>query len=266
MIFNKLKTASQSSFIGLICLFGFIFLSSTVQAQSPRTTKTNQNGWYMYFGDHKFSDKWGIHLEAQFRRSNWITDPQQLLLRTGINYHPSKSTFFTLGYCFVNTYPYGGYPVKSIFPENRFWEQYQVKTQLNSVEWVSRFRLEQRFSKLPVYNPTDLDWMPGDAVYTNRFRMMNRFSVPLKGKSIVDKSFYLSAYDEIFINFGKHVGYNTVDQNRAYLAIGYKIPKVGRLEVGYLNQMVFKSDGKSVENNQTIQVGLSSNLDLFKKK
>jgi hypothetical protein len=261
---NTMKYDLKGIFIGLICLFCFTFFTNSIWAQSPRKTTTNQNGWYMYFGDHKFSEKWGIHLEAQFRRANIITDPQQLLLRTGINYHPSKSSFFTLGYCFVNTYPYGGYPVKCIFPENRFWEQYQVKTQLNTVEWVSRFRLEQRFSKLPI--PIDLDYMPGDAVYTNRFRMMNRFSVPLKGKSITDKSFYISGYDEVFINFGKHVGYNTVDQNRAYMAIGYKIPKVGRLEVGYLNQLVFKSDGIKVENNQTIQVGLSSNTELFKKK
>lgn len=34
------------------------------------------------------------------------------------------------------------------------------------------------------------------------------------------------------VNFGEKVGLNLFDQNRAYVALGYKVPKLGRLEVG----------------------------------
>jgi Protein of unknown function (DUF2490) len=247
-----------------VCLC--LLLQTTIMAQTAplHTYANNNNAWLMYFGDHKISDKWGIHLEAQWRRNGFFTNPQQLLLRTGINYYFNAQAFATVGYCFVETYPYGGYPAKTSFPENRFWEQLQIKTQLNRFEWVSRFRLEQRFSKIPVLVAAAYE--PGDAVYTNRFRLLNRFSLPFKGKAIVDKSFYISTYDEMLVNFGDNVAANTFDQNRAYIALGYKVPKLGRLEVGYMLQTIFKSDGIKVERNRTLQVGLTSTLDFYKKK
>jgi Protein of unknown function (DUF2490) len=248
-----------------IVIFICALCMSMVQAQ--RQTTDNLNGWFMYFGDHKFADKWGVHIEAQFRRNDIVTNGQQLLLRTGLNYHLNPSVFFTAGYCFVQTDPYGEFPVKASFPEHRLWEQMQIKTQLQSTEWTGRFRLEQRFSQLPV-NKSGI-WTPDTAVYTNRFRLLNRFSMPLKGSKIEDKSFYITAYDEIFINFGERVGMNLLDQNRAYIALGYKIPKIGRLE-GYMQQTIFKPNtttaNYNLEYNHTLQVGLSSTLDFRKTK
>ncbi|MBL7755230.1 MAG: DUF2490 domain-containing protein [Chitinophagaceae bacterium] len=246
--------------IFLSCLI--VFVAFCGPAYHEKTY--NQNAWFMYFGDHKFSKKFGIHLEAQLRRENWGKNPQQLLLRSGFNYHPSSSIFYTVGYCFVETYPYGNFPVKAAYPEHRFWEQMQIKSSLKTVEWISRFRLEQRFSQLPVLSAGIYE--PGDAVYTNRFRILNRFSQALSGKSIQDKSIYLSLYDEVMLNFGKNIAANFFDQNRLYLALGYKIPKWGRLELGYLEQTIFKPDGIKIENNRTLQLGLSSTLDFFKSK
>lgn len=243
-----------------------LMATCAIKAQGNRRQTTNQHAWFMYFGDHKFSDHWGVHLEAQFRRRINVVDPQQLLLRTGINYHLNAQAFLTAGYCFVETYPYGGFPVKARYPEHRFWEQLQIRSTLNRFEWISRFRLEQRYSNLPVLNTTSAIYEPGDAVYTHRFRLMNRFSLPLNGTSIRDHSFYLTAYDEIFINAGKEAGVNVFDQNRLYGAIGYKIPHLGRLEAGYLEQTIIKSDGIRMENNHTLQLGLSSTMDFYKRQ
>ena len=38
------------------------------QAVSNHQYADNLNAWLMYFGDHKFSPKWGVHLEAQWRK------------------------------------------------------------------------------------------------------------------------------------------------------------------------------------------------------
>jgi hypothetical protein len=235
-----------------------------LNAQNTREYTNNSNAWFMYFGTHKIADKWSLHLEAQLRRSDGVAKPQQLLLRGGLNYHINPQVTVTAGYAYIETYPYGGFPAKSDFPENRIWEQLQLKNQVGNFEWISRFRLEQRYVHTPVLVGTTCE--AGDAVYSNRFRLLNRFSIPFKGKTIVDKSFYLSVYDELMVNFGKNVQYNLFDQNRAYVALGYKLPKVGRLEVGYLNQTIVKSDGKKIENNHTFQVGLTCNIDFKRKK
>jgi len=234
-----------------------------VHPQAPvsiRDVKPQNHAWMMYFGTHALSPNWSLHLEAQIRRADGFSSAQQTLLRAGINFHLSSSSYATVGYCWVNTHPYGTFPSKSIFPENRIWEQFQNKNQLGKVEWISRFRLEQRWINLPSFSSSTQSWTAGDPVFSNRFRTLQRLSIPFKGTKIEDYSWYLSMYDECFIQFGKNIGLNVFDQNRAYIAIGTKIPKIGRLEIGYLNQLLLKSNGIQVENNHTLQIGLNANI------
>jgi len=252
--------------ISITIILVIIIAISNAQTSPLHLQTKNNNAWFMYFGDHKLSNKFGVHLEAQLRRNDVVSNPQQLLLRTGLNYHINNQIMATIGYCFVETFPYGAFPVKVKYPENRFWEHLQIKNQYGIFEWTSRFRLEQRLSKAPVLNTSSSAYEPGDAVYTNRFRLLNRVSIPFKGKTINDKSFYISTYDEFFISFGKKVAANLFDQNRAYVALGYKIPKIGRLEAGYMYQAILKGDGVKIENNHTLQLGLTSTVNFYKPK
>jgi len=251
-------------FLFLLLLFG----CNAFGQQAPLHQYADHwNSWLMYFGGHKISPVWGIHLEAQYRRSKLFSAPQQVLLRTGINYHfKNNMVMATAGYAFIETHPYGDFPARSTFPEHRLWEQIQIKTPLAPFEWVSRFRLEQRFSNLPVINTTSGIYAPGDAVYTNRFRLLNRFSLPFKGKAIVDKTFYITMYDEFMLNFGKNVAANIFGQNRLYFALGYQIPGIGKLEAGYLSQIIQKPDGVKIERNHTLQMGLTSTVPFFHAK
>ncbi len=242
------------------CLLGVL----KGHSQSQRQYATNWNGWIMYVGNHRLSDKWGAHLEAQWRRSEIILGNQQLLLRTGISYYLNSQVSFTGGYCYVITYPYGELASTATFPENRIWEQLNMKNAIGSVEIINRFRLEQRYVYSPVLKNGEYE--PGDAIYTNRVRWMNRYSIPFKGKNIEDKSVYITFYNELYINFGKNVRYNIFDQNRAYAALGYKVPTLGRLEIGYLHQAIFRADGIRVEQNHTLQLGLTSTIEFRKKK
>jgi hypothetical protein len=242
----------------------FLIIESKINAQIPRVNTKNTNSWFVYNGTHKVTKKIGIHAEVQWRRANIIADPQQLLLRTGINYHINNQTYFTLGYCFVQTEPYGAFPVKLSFPENRLWQQVQCRNQVGKLELINRIRLEQRFSKLPTYNIALSKYEVGDAIYTNRARFFLRTSVPFKGKTIGENSLYLTAFNELFVNFGKNVQTNLLDQNRLYLALGFKLPKLGRLELGFLEQTLVKPDGIKIENNHTMQIALNSTLDFFK--
>lgn len=247
-----------------VIIFFMITQVGTAQ-QLKRQYINNYNGWFAYSGSHKISDKWGLHLEVQWRRSNLIMDNQQLLMRAGINHYLNSQVYVTAGYCYVITYPYGGFAAKTMFPENRIWEQINLKTGIGAVEIINRFRLEQRYINAPVQQDNGI-YEPGDAIYTNRARALIRFYLPFKGKTIEDRSWFASAFNEVFINFGKNVGYNILDQNRAYLGIGYKLPKAGRLELGYLNQLVLKNDGIKMERNHTIQISLSSSIEFRKKK
>jgi len=61
-----------------------------------------------------------------------------------------------------------------------------------------------------------------------RLRYFIGLNIPLKKTS----DFYLSAYNEIFLNTESPV----FDRNRLYGGLGYNINKNIRLEAGYMNQ------------------------------
>ena len=121
--------------------------ASCARAQNTtgRVWDFNNNGWYMYFGDHQVRDKWGVHLEGQWRRNDVITNWQQLLLRPGVNYQMKENWMLTLGYAYVKTHPYGEHPIAHAFPEHRLYQQLLVKQRVGATRLQHRFRLEQRF-------------------------------------------------------------------------------------------------------------------------
>ncbi|MBD1396976.1 DUF2490 domain-containing protein [Pontibacter sp. JH31] len=227
-------------------------LTQTIQAQSSRIKDFNNNGWYMYFGDHKLHSKWGLHTELQWRRHNLIKDPQQLLIRTGINYDLTPAAMFTLGYGFIETHPYGDFPAAGTFPEHRIYEQLQLKSNLDRVGLMHRYRLEQRWIK-----PADAD----SYTYLNRARYMIKATLPLVGPTLEAKEPFLAVYDEVFVGFGNNIQRNIFDQNRAYAALGYKFSNAATLELGYLNQIVQKANGVVFEHNHTLQVSLFYHLN-----
>jgi hypothetical protein len=239
-----------------------LLLLATLHIHAQRQYTDNNLLWLSYSGAHKISGRIGIHLEGQVRRSEFGLKDQQYLFRTGINYHAASNCFFSAGYCFVQTYPYGAFGAKSAFPEHRTWEQFQFRTPVQKLEMITRLRLEQRWVYSPVLQ-NDGFYKPGKDVYTNRVRFMQRASLPLKG-DFSAKAIYLSLFDEAFINFGKNVQLNVFDQNRAFFGVGYKFSKPMRLELGYLNQLIMKADGLRLESNHTILLSFISAIDWFK--
>jgi hypothetical protein len=79
--------------------------------------------------------------------------------------------------------------------------------------------------------------------------------------------------DEYFASFGTNVTTNIFDQNRAFVGLGYVLPKVGRLEVGYMNQTINKGiayddvDSRILskrEVNHTLSVALYTTIKTWK--
>lgn len=89
---------------------------------------------------------------------------------------------------------------------------------------------------------------------------MYRVVFPIKGKWSV------ALYDEIFVNFGKNVAANTFDQNRAYAALVYTLPKKSRLEIGFMEQSLQQRNGRVIENNHTLMVSIFSAMPFGNRK
>ena len=248
----------------------YTFLSTNVHAQNNRITTKNNIGWYNYFGTIKLNNKWGIHTEYQWRRDNYITNWQQSLLRVGINYQLKPSILFRVGYGWIETYAYGEIPLNALgrnFTEHRLFQMAQLSQKEGIVDISHRFMLEQRFvGRYSNPSKTKEDEFP----LLNRLRYMYRMQLPLKGKTIADKTPYVALYDEIFVGFGKNVNANVFDQNRLGVLLGYKFNNKLRVEGGYLNQIV--QYGRRINNNNIFQynngiiLNAYLNVDLSSKK
>jgi len=70
----------KKSLVIVLCL-----IVSSIKAQQTGEDETGI--WYMYFGANKISERFSLHTEAQFRYYETSSDFNQLLLRTGVNYH-----------------------------------------------------------------------------------------------------------------------------------------------------------------------------------
>lgn len=253
-------------FLFLVVLF---FFTQITFAQNTRLKHNNTIGWYNYFGTFKVSNKFGLHTEYQWRRDNGITDWQQSLLRVGVNYNVNPRILFRVGYAWIETFPYGEYPINGFgkdFTEHRIFEMVQLSHKEGIIDFSHRFMLEQRFvGRYSTANLANEDQFP----LLNRFRYMFRLQLPLKGKEIKDKTPYVAVYDEILIGFGENVNANIFDQNRLGILLGYRFNKTVRIEGGYLNQTLQfgrQINGKDVfQNNNGLIVNANFTIDLTKR-
>jgi hypothetical protein len=219
--------------VGLVQLF---LLAYTAHGQNTRLKDRNSIGWYNFFGTFATGTKTSIHTEYQWRRNNLLTDWQQSLLRVGINYQVNPKLQLRLGYGWIETFPYGRYPINALgrdFTEHRLFQVATLTDKLGRVELQHRFMLEQRW--LGRYTSPGLS-KEDEYVFANRLRYLYRMQFPLKGKTIGDRTPYMAFFNEIFIGFGKNVNENVFDQNRTALLLGYRFNGQFRLEAGYLNQ------------------------------
>lgn len=238
----------------LLALLGWL-VATTDHHASGTLADSNNHVWLNYVGDHPLGDgPWGLHLEIQNRRADWADEWQQLLIRPGINYQISPTLSVSAGWAYVRTYPYGGYPAATEFPEHRAWQQAQHNFQFAGLEWTHRLRLEQRWLGEMGLDDSGGDYDLANWRYENRLRYLLRASLPLTARG----GTYLVLWDEVFFNFGKNVKGNDFDQNRAFIGIGQKLGASTRLEVGYMEQTVRRRGGQIREDNHTIAVWLLS--------
>lgn len=213
-----------------------ISLFFTSRAQTSRVKDHNTIAWLAYTGNFHLEKKWGLYTEFQYRRDDFLSNWQQYVFKAGVNYKAAPRLTLRLGYALAETFDYGDIPVNPFgkqFTEHRSFQMAQLTDKMGILDMSHRFMLEQRW--VGRYSRPELQ-KEDEWTYTNRFRYMYRLQIPLKGNSISGKTPYAAIYDEVFVSFGKNVGYNVFDQNRLGVLLGYQFSPFLRVEGGYLNQ------------------------------
>lgn len=238
---------------------------ATLWAQQ-KDIDTQALSWWCYFGTFRLTDKTSVWTELQLRRSDFVNEWQQVLPRVGINYHYRSNIIFTVGYAYLWTYPYGKQPIPLEEPrfEHRPWQQMVLLQDAGRVTFQHRYRLEQRF----LQNWSEPDPVTALRTIVDGFELQNRMryrflvNMPITKDAAGRQKLFATAYNEIFVNFGDNIGFNLFDQNRLGATIGYQFTRDFNLQTGYMNQAIQKADGRQVENNHTLTVFLTFNVDM----
>ncbi|WP_207429488.1 DUF2490 domain-containing protein [Pedobacter sp. SYSU D00535] len=203
-------------------LFSLLFIVSQSYGQ-----QVQQSAWLASFNSVKLSEKWGLHFDIQLRSADDVEYFRHLLVRPGLTYFINGKQNVTAGYAWIETFADPDLPLGANFTEHRLWQQYIYAYKIKSIPVSHRFRLEQRFIE-----------RTGEDVFSQRLRYFARAIVPFKtDEAGFTKGAFAALQNEIFLNIQNKdkINNSTFDQNRAYVALGYRLSKRVDLEAGYLN-------------------------------
>jgi hypothetical protein len=223
-----------------ITLLTFVLLITT--AVHAQTVQQN-SGWLLLLNNTKITKKWGAYIDMQVRSGDQWANVRSVLFRPGVTYYANAKNELTLGYLLNQTYTHVEGPLDNVLTEHRIWEQYVYKHKTAATVIAQhRLRLEQRF----------IERAGKDQLFAQRFRYFARFIIPLeKGAKNFEDGFFAALQNELFFNIQHkaQLNNNFFDQNRAYIAAGYRVNKNLDIEAGYMNQAI-----KGLNNNTSNHV------------
>jgi hypothetical protein len=178
-----------------------------------------------------FRHNWSLFLEVQTRSQKFGNDFYYHEFKAGWQYSIPKKAAFLVGMGDYKTYGYpGNFKSPATVKEFRIWEQITLVNNIGRVKIDHRYRIEQR-------------WLNG--VFANRFRYRLNPIVPINNKTIVPKTLYVSAFDELF--FTNEAPYFL--RNRLFGGFGYQFSKFFTLQAGLIRQYDYrKTDDGSGKN------------------
>jgi hypothetical protein len=223
--------------------YWFLAIVSILSVHISAQTTHENTGWFAWFSSFKLSGHWRLYFDGQVRSANDWDYVRTILLRPGITYVFNDKNTMTLGYGYIATISRSANGSKNTLSESRIWEQYINTAKIGRASLQNRFRLEQRFIERTSEN-----------VFAQRLRYFARTIIPFaKPKNSFNKGFFAAIQNEIFLNVQNKDKINNsfFDQNRIYLAIGYRFSSKIDLDAGYMNQYV-KGMTTDVSNNIVI--------------
>lgn len=195
------------------------------------------SGWLASFNTIKTGKKTSIHADVQWRSSDEWKHTQTLLLRSGLNIHLNKHFTVTGGFAYIQNRRTVN-NISGYAPEHRVWEQLLYNHKFKTISVSHRIRLEQRFMAKTLITNNELK--NDGSVYANRLRYFIRNVLPLQQQKSFSRGLFAALQNEVFVNMGNKTNVNGkfFDQNRLYLALGYRLSPSFDLETGYLNQYI----------------------------
>lgn len=217
--------------------------------------KSHLGSWNVINTRVTLAPHWELFNELQLRSQSMYQDHFYYEVKGGVSFYLSKNFSFLAGVGRYITYSDPGTFNKPITGnELRFWQQLTMNNYLTRVKFEHRYRVEQRWFKTG---------------YRNRFRYRLNAAVPIANKKVEPKTFYLAAFNEVFLT--NKAPY--FERNRFFVGFGYQINNYFSIQPGYVHQFDYRNDlgaGKNffqltlmidVDGSKNPYEGIRTNMD-----
>jgi hypothetical protein len=241
-------------------LFILFFLPVWIYAQteedSPAKNINEQfQTWISLNSVFQFTKHWSGLADLHIRRSNFVTNPSFNFIRFGARYGFNNNLKISAGYAHLWLARAENWTL--YLNENRVYQEFILADTYPTFSGLFRIRTEQRF-----FNNVQDGISLQDDYFINRIRFLFSISIPFKQGG---KTSFLVA-DEIHLNFGKEVLFNTFDQNRFTIGIKQKINESWSFDCGYMLVYQQLLSGIDYNLNHTFRLFFYGNFDLRKNK
>lgn len=238
-------------------------LPSIFEGQSSKQISHTNLVWVNEYLKIRWNDKWNFYFDGSYRTRDWLNHWSQIKLNPGINYKVNTKISATVGFAYFLSYN-----THYLVPEYRPWEQLQYNQTISSRFVVShRVRVEQRLNQKVLKEK-----LINDYAFTNRYRYqlgikyfftkdtIHTIDGIIKVPRINKNALYLLLSDEIMMNSGKEIIYNSFDQNRITIGLGYKLNTYIDISLTYMNVYLIKNNKNTFENNNVIVLNFYQNF------
>lgn len=217
-----------------------ILLNYPVQAQNENYS--HHSSWNTLIVQTDISENLFAKTEFNFRRTNFLQDWEQIVLRPSFQYRALPQITVALGYTFIQNYSYSDFSSPLDTRENNLWQQLLIDQTFGRFNISHRVRFEERLKNY-IDMASDKPQISGND-YSGRLRYRFIVTVPVLKKQRVS----ILAYDEAFLDFGKGTLPKTLDQNWIFIGVRLRESDHVTIKSGY-HQINIPGTEKSVTNH-----------------
>jgi hypothetical protein len=238
-------------------LLSGLFLFAALPLRAQKQYVQEQQLWLGVFNQTRFSPRWGTWTDLHLRlHEHFVNSLFQGIARVGLTYYLTDDVRLTAGYAYVHHFPDGARTVGQ--PEHRPWQQVQWFTRFPKARLMQWVRLEERFRQ-QVINNNDL---ASGFDFNYRVRYNAALFLPLTKSSFEPGGLQFLLNDELMVNFGEEIRYNTFDQNRLFAGLVYQASKHAQIQGGYMHLYQQLPAGDVYRNQHSIRLFYFQNFDL----
>jgi hypothetical protein len=210
-----------------ICFLGsfFLFFTLFTEVVAQKTVIHDVPSWTGVFASYRVNKNWGVVGDFLVNRNNLYSDPGFIWIKGGVGYWSSNSPyFFSAGFALLRN-PRTDLDNATHTMEYRIDPQVVWWKPLGKGTFLNRFRLDFR-SRQNTENNELLDTRN----MSYRFRFLNSYTFPItKG----EKPLSGVLLNEVLIQFGNKIVYNTFDQLRVFVGVQKKLSNEVSFDFGY---------------------------------